>query len=315
MKILHKYVLKEHLGPLVFALTALTSLLLLQYIAKRFGDLVGKGLPWSVIFEFLGLSVPLTVALSLPMAVLVSTLYAFSRLAAENEITAMKASGVSLRNVLTPVLWAALGVTIFMVGFNDQVLPRANHKLRTLQGDIAQKKPTFALREQVINEVSPGNLYLRAGHLSQTSNTMREITIYDMGDPTIRRTIYADSGNMTMTPNQQDLQLTLYSGAVQDVPTDHIEQLQRLYFNTQKIRVAGVGNAFQKTVNDNYKGEREMSVCEMQRNAVSSHTQFVQALKEYRQNVALAKRRGVKLSKEALTTKTREPLSVGVGRV
>ena len=131
------------MGPLVFALTALTSLLLLQYIAKRFGDLVGKGLPWSVILEFLGLSVPLTVALSLPMAVLVATLYAFSRLAAENEITAMRASGVSLRNVLTPVLWAALGVMIFMVFFNDQVLPRANHKLRTLQGDIAQKKPTL----------------------------------------------------------------------------------------------------------------------------------------------------------------------------
>ena len=315
MKILHKYVLKEHLGPLVFALTALTSLLLLQYIAKRFGDLVGKGLPWSIIGEFLGLSLPLTVALSLPMAVLVATLYAFSRLASENEITAMKASGVSLRNVLTPVLWAALGVTIFMVGFNDQVLPRANHKLRTLQGDIAQKKPTFALREQVINEVSPGKLYLRAGRLSQTSNLMRGITIYDLGDPTLRRTIYADSGNMTMSPNQQDLQLTLYSGTVQDVPTDHIEQLQRLYFNTQKIKVSGVGNAFQKTMNDSYKGEREMSVCEMQRNAVTSHTQFVDALKEYREKVALAKKRGVKLTQEALSTKTAEPVTVGVGRV
>ena len=74
MKILHRYVLKEHLGPLLFALSALTSLLLLQYIAKRFGELVGKGLPFSVIAEFLGLSVPLTVALSLPMAVLVATL-------------------------------------------------------------------------------------------------------------------------------------------------------------------------------------------------------------------------------------------------
>ncbi len=314
MKILHKYVLKEHFGPLVFALTALTSLLLLQYLAKRFGDLVGKGLPWSVILEFLGLSIPLTVALSLPMAVLVSTLYAFSRLASENEITAMKASGVSLRNVLTPVLWAALVVTVVMVGFNDQVLPRANHKLRTLQGDIAQKKPTFALREQVINEVSPGKLYLKAGRLSQTSNLMREVTIYDMGDPTLRRTIYADSGNMAMSPNQQDLQLTLYSGTVQDVPTAHVDQLQRLYFKTQRIRVAGVGNAFQKTVTDNYKGEREMSVCEMQRNFVTSHSQFVAALKEYRKNVALAKSRGVKLSKEALTVQSKEPVSVGVGR-
>jgi lipopolysaccharide export system permease protein len=314
VKILHKYVLKEHLGPLVFAMSALTSLLLLQYIAKRFGELVGKGLSWSVIAEFLVLSVPLTVALSLPMAVLVATLYAFSRLAAENEITAIKASGVSLRGIMTPVLIAAAGVTIFMVGFNDQILPRSNHRLRTLQGDIAQKKPTFALREQVINEVSPGKLYLRAGRLSQTSNVMRDVTIYDVGDYTRRRTIYADSGNMTMSPDQADLMLTLYSGSVQEVPTANPQQLQRLYFDTQLIRVRGVGNEFQKTSNDTFKGEREMSICEMERNADASHRDFVKAKKDLREKIALAKQRNVKLSKEALATRTSEPLSVGIGR-
>ena len=295
-------------------MTALTSLLLLQYIAKRFGELVGKGLPWSVIGEFLVLSLPLTIALSLPMAVLVATLYAFSRLAAENEITAMKASGVSLRNVLAPVLWAAAGVTIFMVGFNDQILPRANHKLRTLQGDIAQKKPTFALREQVINEVSPGKLYLRAGRLSQTTNVMHDITIYDVGDYTRRRTIYADSGNMAVSPDQADLMLTLYSGTVEDVPVQTPQQLQRLYFQTQLIRIRGVGNEFQKTQNDTYKGEREMSVCEMQRNADTALKAFKVARQELRKDIALANSRKIKLDKSVLTQRTQEPLNLGIGK-
>ena len=91
VKIITRYVLKEHVGPFVFALSALTSLLLLQYIARRFGDLVGKGLSWQVITEFFLLSIPFTVAMTLPMSVLVAVLYAFSRLAAENEITALKA--------------------------------------------------------------------------------------------------------------------------------------------------------------------------------------------------------------------------------
>jgi lipopolysaccharide export system permease protein len=314
VKILHKYVLKEHVGPLVFAMSALTSLLLLQYIAKRFGELVGKGLPWSVISEFLVLSIPLTVALSLPMAVLVATLYAFSRLAAENEITAIKASGVSLRAVMAPVLVAAAGVTIFMVVFNDQVLPRANHKLRTLQGDIAQKKPTFGLREQVINEVSPGKLYLRAARLSKTTTAMRDVTIYDVGDYTLRRTIYADSGSMAVSPDQADLLLTLYSGIVQDVPTATPVQLRRLYFDTQLIRVRGVGNEFRKTSNDTFKGEREMSVCEMERNSRVAHREFVAARRLFREKLALARKRNVKLSKEALATRTTEPLNVGIGR-
>lgn len=295
-------------------MTALTSLLLLQYIAKRFGELVGKGLPWSVILEFLVLSLPLTIALSLPMAVLVATLYAFSRLAAENEITAMKASGISIRNVLAPVMWAAALVTVFMVGFNDQVLPRANHKLRTLQGDIAQKKPTFALREQVINEVSPGKLYLRAGRLSQTTNAMRDITIYDVGDYTRRRTIYADSGNMAVSPNQADLLLTLYSGTVQDVPVQKPSELQRLYFRTQLIRVRGVGNEFEKTRNDTYKGEREMSVCEMERNAAAARIAFAAARKEFRDKLALARRRKLQLSKEVLATRTEPPFRIGLGK-
>ena len=313
MKILHRYVLKEHVGPLVFAMTALTSLLLLQYIAKRFGDLVGKGLPWSVIAEFLGLSIPLTVALSMPMAVLVSTLYAFSRLASENELTAMKAGGVSMRGVLMPVLWAGLGVTLFMVGFNDQVLPRANHKLRTLQGDIAQKKPSFGLREQVINEVSPGKLYLRAGRLSKTSNIMKEVTIYDVGDATRRRTVYADSGNMVMSPNHSDLLLTLYSGTVNDVPVQTPQQLQRVYFDAEQIRVRNVGNEFKQTTADSFKGEREMSVCEMEKSAAISRRALAEARKEFLRMNALAKRRKVQLSKDVRSTKLNDPISIGLG--
>lgn len=315
MKILHRYVLKEHLGPLTFALTALTSILLLQYIGKHFGELVGKGLPTFVIAEFFGLSIPLTVALTLPMAVLVATLYAFSRLAAENEITALKASGVSLVTVLKPVLWAALGVTLVMVVFNDQVLPRSNHKLATLQRDIAQKKPTFGLREQVINEVSPGKFYLRAGHLDEATNLMREVTIYDMSDPTRRRTTYADSGNMRMSKGLTDLELTLYYGNMQDVPAANPEELQRLYFDSTLIRVRGVGNQFQKTNVDSYKSDREMTVCEMQEAQDRSRHDHAAAQLDFQRTLASLRKQKAKLSKEVLAVDPSPPWDIGLGRL
>ena len=315
MKILHRYVLKEHVGPLTFALTALTSILLLQYIGKHFGELVGKGLPSFVIAEFFGLSIPLTVALTLPMAVLVATLYAFSRLAAENEITALKASGVSMVSVLKPVLWAALGVTIVMIGFNDQVLPRSNHRLAVLQRDIAQKKPTFGLRVQVINEVSPGKLYLRAGHIDEASNLMKEVTIYDMADATRRRTIYADSGNMRMTNNMSDLELTLYNGNTQDVPTNSPSELQRLYFNTDIIRVRGVGNQFQKTTADSYKSDREMTVCEMQEAQDRARRDHEAARVEYEKKLAKLKTEKAKLSPDVLNTDPDTPWDIGLGKL
>ena len=263
-KILNRYVLKEHVGPLLFALTTLTSLLLLNYVAKQFGNLVGKGLSWGVIAEFFLLSSPVTVAMTLPMAVLVSTLYAFSRLAAENEITALKASGVSMARVLVPVLWGATFLAGVMLAFNDQVLPRANHRLRVLQGDIARKKPTFALREQVINEVQPGKFYLKAGHLDEGSNRMREIVIYDLSVPTRRRTIYADSGNMGLAPNHRDLALTLYQGYMQELDRTDPSQLQRLFYQVNNIRIPNVANNFEKSQDDEFKSDRERSICEMQ---------------------------------------------------
>jgi lipopolysaccharide export system permease protein len=297
VKIISRYILKEHTGPLLFALSALTSLLLLNYVAKQFGNLVGKGLGWGVIGEFFLLSVPFTVAMTLPMAVLVSTLYAFSRLAAENEITALKASGVGMRRLMIPILLGAAALAMVMIGFNDQVLPRANHRLRVLQTDIGRKKPTFALREQVINEVSPGKLFLRAGHIDEATNHIREVTIYDLSNPAGRRTIYADSGDMGFSPDLRDLQMTLFDGYMQELPKEEAGQLQRLFFHVNRVRIPDVGNTFSRDSNDTYKSDREMSICEMQ-------AEVDQAQKRY----ATAQRQLEELLVNAVRTATGEPL-------
>ena len=260
MKITSKYILREHV-----ALSALTSLLLLNYVAKKFGDLVGKGLHWTVIAEFFALSIPFTVAMTLPMAILVATLHAFSRLAAENEITAYKASGVSMHRLVRPVLVAGACFTVFMIWFNDQVLPRANHRLATLTTDISRKKPTVAFKEQIINEVSPNKLYLRAGHIDRTSSMMKEVTIFDLSLPQKRRVIHSDSGLLEMSSDQVDLLLTLYSGTMTEVSLQEPAKLQRNFFHTDFVKVRGVGNQFESASPDSmYKSDREMTICELQ---------------------------------------------------
>jgi lipopolysaccharide export system permease protein len=263
VKILSRYVLKEHVGPLTFALTALTSLLLLNYIAKQFGELVGKGLPWQVILQFFILSIPFTFAMTVPMAVLVAVLYAFSRLASENEITALKASGVGMTRLIIPVLIAVSFVAVGMLAFNDQVLSRSNHRLATLQRDIFRTRPTFALKEQVINTLQEGRLYLRAGRIERGSSHMKEVVVYDLSDPTRRRTIIADSGAIAFAPNRKDLLMTLYDGVMQEVPTENLGQLTRLFYKEDRIRVAGVGSQFEESRMQQGKSDREMTICEM----------------------------------------------------
>jgi lipopolysaccharide export system permease protein len=278
VKILNRYVLKEHFGPFVFAVTALTSLMLLQYIARRFGDLVGKGIGWDVILEFFALSIPFTVAMTLPMAVLVAVLYAFSRLGAENEVTAFKAGGVSSRSLLNTVLVAATGLALLMVLFNDQVMPWANHRLATLQLNIAVTKPTFALRAQVINEVQPERLLLRAGTIDPATSKLQAVTIDDIADPYHRRTIIADSGRIALAENHEDVLMTLYDGYMLSMPTQKRGELDRLYFDTQLIRLRNVAGQFKQTeANENMKSDREMTVCEMQREYERSSASYHRA--------------------------------------
>ncbi|HEU4719821.1 MAG TPA: LptF/LptG family permease [Gemmatimonadaceae bacterium] len=290
MKIISKYILREHVGPFVFALAALTSLMILNFISRQFGELVGKGLPSSVIAEFFALSIPFTIALTLPMSVLVAVLYAFSRLAAENEVTALKASGVSPWRLVTPALVWGFLMSVFLLAFNDQVLPRANFRLKTLQDDIAQTKPTFLLKPQVINAVQEEKLYLKAGRIDQGTGKMREVVIYDLADPTRRRTIYADSGTIGFAPNMRDLQMDLFAGQMQMVATQKPGQLDRMFFEHDRITVPEVMKPIDRRQGDTLsRGDRELGVCAMQKRLTRAKATYENNRAEYLHAVRLAR--------------------------
>jgi lipopolysaccharide export system permease protein len=264
VRILSRYILRQHIPPLLYALAALTFAMLVNQVAKQFGNFVGKGLPWGVIFEVFALSIPFIVAMTLPMAVLVAVLYTFSHLAADNEVTAMKASGISVGRILAPVLGGATVIGLIALLWNDQILPRSNHELRTLLVDIQRKKPTFQLKEQVINEVVAGQFFLRAARIDPGSNALNDVTIYDLEDPDRRRIIMADSGRMAYGAGGTDLYLTLRDGEMHEIKRTDPEHFNRTFYRTNRIKVAGVSNTFEPTKNDEYRGDREMTICAMQ---------------------------------------------------
>src|SRR5881397_1556929 len=232
VRTINRYLLRQHVAPLGFALAALTSLMLIQQVAKQLSSLLGKGLPTGVIIEVFVLAV------TLPMAVLVAVLHVFTRLASDNEITALQAGGVSVTRIIAPVLGGAAVVALLSFLWNDQVLPRSNHRLRTLQVDIQRKKPSFTLKEQVINEVVPEQFFLRATHIDPNTNKLKDVTIYDLEDAERRRIITARSGRMAYTPGGRDLYLTLEDGDIRGVNRTDPTQFNRTLFRVNRIRVA-----------------------------------------------------------------------------
>jgi len=262
MRILSRYVLKQHIAPFTFALTALTLLMLLDQLARQFHRLVGKGLGPKVIAEVFFYSIPFIVAVIVPMAVLVSVLYAFNRLAADNEISAMKASGISLARIAAPVVLAATLVAGGMVWFNDTVLPEANHKLASLRVSITRKQPTFALQARRVNEVVPRRLFIQAAHIDDASSRLDNVMIWDERDVDRSRTIYADSGFMAFNDRQTDLYLTLYDGKVQETRDESPAVFREVWFEKNDIRIAEVGNELDRG-QSNFRSDREMPVDSM----------------------------------------------------
>lgn len=265
MKILTRYLMRAHLGPFLFAFFALTGVILINTLARRLADLAGKGLPPRVIGEFFVLALPATIALTFPMAVLVAVLFTFSNLTAENEITALKASGVDLRRMLAPLLVAAGVITVGMIVFNDRVLPEANHRWSQLIIDIGRKTPTFLLEEQTLNRITPQNggkvYYLRAARIEQGTNRMWDVQMFDVSDPSTLHTVFADSGRAAFSGNGTDMILQLYDGHTREVSSGEPGTFRRMYFKKQVFGVPDVGNQLQRNDRpDGYRGDREMTI-------------------------------------------------------
>ena len=277
MKILTRYVIRAHIGPFLFAFIALTGLIFLNAVATRLDDLAGKGLELAVIGEFIALSLPHVVALTLPMSILVAALYAFSQLTANNEVAAVAAGGIHPLRLILPLIGAGAVLGGVVYGFNDRILPESNHRLSSLLTDIGRKSPTFELREEVINEIDTdggSRYFLRSSSIDPRTNELTEVTIFDMSETGDLRTITAERGHMAFTPDLRDLVLTLEDGVVFEVTDDRPGVFQRLNYANQVLPLRGVVQELERQSREGARSDREMTVGMLRGEVEASRTQM-----------------------------------------
>jgi lipopolysaccharide export system permease protein len=244
------YTLREHLGPFVFGLVIFTFIMLMNQVARQFQSLAGKGLGAKVIIEIFLLSIPLTIAVTIPMAVLVATMAAFGRLAGDNEITAMRANGVGFHQILMPTIIAALLLSI------------ANHRLSRLMQDIQRTKPTVVLEEKRFNDPTGlGDYRIEPNRLNRETNMMYGLRIFDMSDLSVQRTIFADSGRLDYTTNQEDAVLTLWDGQIHHRDITQPGEYEVLDFERQQLVMRGVSSRLERAREDSrMRSDREMDL-------------------------------------------------------
>ena len=184
----------------------------MQFLWRYIDELIGKGLEFKVIGEFLLYTSATLVPMALPLSILMSSLMTFGNLGEKYELTAMKASGISLQKIMKPMVISVVFVSIGTFFFANNVLPYANLQMRSLLHDIRQQRPELQLKPGEFNNLIDG-YSIRIQEKDPKTNAMYGIQIYDhsegRGNVSV---IFADSGSMKMTTDEQSLLMTLYDG-------------------------------------------------------------------------------------------------------
>lgn len=272
MTILTRHLIRSLLGPFLFSLLLLTGLLFIEVLARYLEEFAGKGLPAGVIAEAVVLMLPHTIALTLPMAMLVAVLYAYSDLAASREIVAMAGNGVKPRAMLLPAVAFGLVVAATTYAFNDAILPEANHRLQNVRMSIFQKSPTFRLRPKVFNEIAPadarGPYFLRADSIDLASSRLEGVVIHDLSRSPARGTIYARQGEMQLNADFTDLHLRLQDGEAYEIDKREPQTLQHTQFQDRLYVLRNVGNILEAT--EGRRSDREMSGAQLRQSVAES---------------------------------------------
>lgn len=257
---LARYILTEHLGPFAFGLVVITFVLIIDFVPRVLDLVVGRSIPAGTVAQLFLYNLAWMLALAVPMAVLVATLMAFGRLAADNEIVALKSSGIHLFRLIWPVLVGSAVIGALLVWFNNAVLPESNHEARVLMGDINRTRPTLRIRENVFNGDIPG-YFLLVKWRDPQGDALRDVTIYDQSDARWPRTVTARSGHMQFTPDGRTLILDLKDGEVHEyVGEEH--EYRRTRFTEQVVFLNDAGGQLQESGSD-YRTDREKSTAMM----------------------------------------------------
>lgn len=212
IKRLHLFVLKSFLPLFAMTFFIVLFIVLMQFLWKYIDDLVGKGLSFSVLSELFFYAAVTMVPMALPLAILLASLMTFGNMGERLELTAMKASGISLLKVMSPLIVFVSGLGIGAFFFQNDVLPTAQVKMWTLLFSMRQKSPELEIPEGAFYSQIPG-YSLFVNQKNRETGIMYDMMIYDVSRGGDNSTILlADSARLAFTHDMRYLYLHLYNG-------------------------------------------------------------------------------------------------------
>jgi lipopolysaccharide export system permease protein len=234
-KIISRYILKEIASLFFIILFVLTFVLLMGNILQMMDLMVNKGISFFSIAKVIIFLLPNLLMFTIPIALLVSTLIAMGRFSADNEITALKTSGVSLMQLYYPVAIASLVsfIITFVIGY--YLVPHSYSAFRHLLFDIAQQHATIGIKEKVFNDDFKGIL-IYADKIPARENYIEGVLVSDNRVLPEQNTILAKKASIIADSTSMILTLRLENGSIHTVSSD-FKKYRKIDFKNYDINL------------------------------------------------------------------------------
>jgi len=234
-KIINRYILREISLPFFMILFVLTFVLLMGKILQLMDLMVNKGLSFFDISKIVFFLMPSFLIFTIPISLLISILIGLGRLSGDNEITVLKASGISLYQLLYSVALASV-ITFLMTAVTSLFLvPHSNYATKNLLFNIARQKASIGIREKVFNGDFKG-LLLYVDKIPVHGSFLEGVIISDNRITREPCTIIARKGYLVSDLSSLTVSLRLENGSIHMVETN-LKNYRKMDFSLYDINL------------------------------------------------------------------------------
>ena len=259
-RILNLYILREISLPFVMVLFILTFVLLMGRILQLMDLLVNKGIGFLDISKFIVLLMPSFLMFTIPMSLLVAILIGLGRLSGDNEITVMKASGISLYQLSQPIAVAAVIAFISTSIITLFLVPQSNYATKIHLYNVSKQKASIGIREKVFIDYFKG-LLIYAEKIPLDGAFMEGVLIADTRLTDEPNTIIAKKAYLISDPKALTVTLRLESGSTHTVDPD-LQNYRKMDFAVYDVNL-DIGSSLFDEKKLKEKSSGEMTVLEL----------------------------------------------------
>jgi lipopolysaccharide export system permease protein len=232
---LYTHITKELMSPFILGLLIFTFILLTNRILKLMDLVVNKGVGLDEVIKLIIYLLPSFLMLTIPMSVLLAILIALGRLSADGELIAMKASGISLYQILPPFI--ALCLTGFLLTnmLSLLLLPQGNRAFRKQLFSLSKRHSEANLQERIFNDDFEG-LIIYINEIPGQGKHMQGIVISDKRESEVPSLIIGEEGMIISDQNEMKVTLRLFNGSIHRAANDSLAY-QKAIFKTYDMNL------------------------------------------------------------------------------